>query len=116
MAIPNTNGNGRKPWGEIRRIDAEEMLPRSTGGSIYLALWRELLLRLEQTPATYALEITFDDHQEGYSALSSLRRIREQQGKVDQVELSSRKLDDKRVIYIRRGKGYKKSAGAKDAD
>ena len=103
---PAPNGNGKTPWSAIETVDARQMLKARHGNSFVSGLWIDLLKRLEQTPRDQALTVTFEDANEGSTAVSALRRLRKLGGLTDQVEITHRLDGKKRIIYVRRGEKW----------
>jgi hypothetical protein len=102
------NGDGQEtgpPWGKIVEVEAAEVPARHAGP--WFDLYRELLLRLEQTPAHLALAVTLRDEKTQRSALYGLNQLfRSRLGK-GAVYLSRGTCEDGTpVIYVRRGKHW----------
>lgn len=68
----------------------------------YGALWNELLLRLERTPASRWLHIEVSDEQEYLSLSHALyKRVRESNGVIEMAKRSKQ-----RTVYVRRGPNW----------
>jgi len=101
---PTSNGNGKTPWSAIETVDARQITKGSQ--SFVAGLWIELLKRLEKTPRSEALTVTFADAKEGQAAVTALRRLRKLDGLDGQVEITNRCDGSQRILYVRRSVGY----------
>jgi len=90
----------------ITEVRAEEMPSRNGRTSKWEHLATELLLRLEQTPASKALRVEFVNKDELRRGSFSLRKWFQ---KYD-VSVTTRKLVENgtAVLYVQRGPDYKK--------
>jgi hypothetical protein len=105
---PSPNGDHDQvdhPWTRIVEVSVADIPARATGR--WVALYRELLLRLEQTPPKLALAITFRDSKTLDRAASSLWTLfREHQGK-GAIRIDTVVTDDGTpTLYIRRGENW----------
>lgn len=101
--------NGSTPWGAIKEIPASEMDAMHKGRYVWLALWQEILLRLEKTPASKALEIPFNDDKTAQRASQAFYNA----AKSHQLDVIIRTRKDGnggRIIYVRRGPTWGKSS------
>lgn len=91
------------PW-KIKEIDAKLMPP--AGSSKWWFLFREITLRLEQTPSSMALEITL--HDGGASgALKAISRYANERMGEGMISLSHEVTPDgQEILYVRRGTNY----------
>ncbi len=66
-------------WGNISEIELSDIPDINTNSGSergkYVELWRQIILRMEQTPASRALAITFSTHQDAVRAAHALRRL-----------------------------------------
>jgi hypothetical protein len=90
----------------ITEVRAEEMPSRNGRTSKWEHLATELLLRLEQTPASKALRVEFVNKDELRRGSLSLRKWFQKYG----VSVTTRRVvkNGSAVLYIQRGPDYKK--------
>lgn len=94
-----------KLWRRITEVPAEEV----PAGGKYAELFRELLLRLEQTPPKYSLVVEMVDERAARAAASSLR------------PLFAKRLGSNAVftswtgtfLFVRRGPNWNHTSGGK---
>lgn len=100
-----TNRNGWK----VREVEAAIAPPPVERQGRWLALYRELCLRLEQTPSRLALAVEFDTYVDTKLAYDSLRRRFDGQHGPGFAELATRRhADGSGVLYVRRGETWGK--------
>lgn len=98
------NGNGNKPWGQIKQIDADEVPPPRNAPGRWYELYQELGLRLERTGPGFALVVPFETKRDATLAQTALRKYFKQRNGEGHAELTMRGQD----IFVRRGPNYAK--------
>lgn len=100
------NQNGSRPY-TIAEIKATLMPP--AGQSKWFALYREIILRLEQTPPRSALHIVLADGDGGQGAVGAISRLAADRIGKGHVSLSWATEDGHTVLYARRGPNWSKT-------
>lgn len=101
--MASSNGNGA-PW-TIREIEAAWMPPES--GGKWWPLFREIMLRLEQTPERFALKIELHEGGATGAAKAITRYANDRLG--DGALVTSYDISDgENALYVRRGDNYTK--------
>lgn len=101
----NRAGTDEKLWGTIQQIEAKMTPPPR--GSKWWPLFREILLRLEQTSERHALAIEIFGSAE--SAAKSIGMMASKRLGQGAIRLSFEQIEDGRgILYARRGPNYEK--------
>jgi hypothetical protein len=96
-----------QPWLRITEVVATDVPIPSK--SVWLPLYRELLLRLEQTEARFALAVTFPDDKTLKSAQGGLSNLFKNRLGKEAVYVKAGHTDDGTpVLYIRRGENWER--------
>lgn len=98
------SSNNGTPWA-IQEIDAA-MMPPDNGGGKWWPLFREVALRLEQTPDNYALKIRLQDGGAASAKIALTRYANDRLGE-GAIILTYERADDGDYVYARRGPNYK---------
>ncbi len=101
--VPAPSSNGAHPWGPIREV-ADAPGRRVDNTTHWVALYGELLLRLEQTPPPKALEVPFPDKKTAASAKGALRNRLRREGRAGVMSIAQRGVK----LYVRRGPNWSK--------
>ncbi len=101
--VPAPSSNGAHPWGPIREVEDASILGRMESGQ-WIALFAELLLRLEQTPLPRALEVPFADQKMAASAKAPLRNRLTHEKRPGVLSIYQRGAK----LYVRRGPNWSK--------
>lgn len=93
-------------WGPIREVPTAKAPPAEVGK--FWALYRDLLLRLEATPAAFTLQVPLS------GSVSSAQRIlarlfNTRLGKGAVVVYAALERDGKQYLYVRRGPQWKQT-------
>jgi hypothetical protein len=100
---PAPSSNGAHPWGAIREVDSAGLHRRAPSHQ-WGELYRDLLLRLEQTPLPRALEVPFRDKKSAANARTALRTWMSRDGRPGIMSIFSRGT----TLYVCRGPKWSK--------
>lgn len=91
----------------IETVEARD-IPPLRGTTNWEGLFEELLLRLEKTPISQALMMTFTVESQSVTCSTKLKTAAKKRGMAEQVEIFRRKLDGQgHAVYVRRSPSYK---------
>lgn len=99
----------KKIWGTITTVKVKDIPNYQMSSGKYRPLWKEIELRLEQTPIDKALSIQFEDKKSAQRAERALRRFAITHWKQSKhFKLRLRKNDTHHTLYVSRGEKWQK--------
>ena len=94
---------GSKPWGQPREVPVSALTASMQRGR-WIALYDDILLRLQKTGSGHALEYPFADSDEGYLAAGAVKRFADTNlGKEAVLVNTMSDGNGGRLLYVRRG-------------
>lgn len=112
MTKPPANGAASSRLGTawalvIETVEARD-IPPGRGFTNWEGVFEEILLRLEKTPISQALMMTFERESQATVCSGRLKAAAKKREVADQVEIFRRKLDGGgHAVYVRRSQKYK---------
>jgi hypothetical protein len=103
VPLRSSNGDGGVPWGRIAELKIREAPIPRTRQAKWDALYRELMLRLEQTDSRHVLAVPMKEPRLVTLAARALR-WRFEQVDPDFVEITT--TSNPPVLYIKRGPNW----------
>jgi len=90
----------------VTEVDARFMPPPKAGK--WWELYKEVMLRLEQTPERAALRIELTNGDAASGAMGAIARLASERDGEGVLTMSAVTEDDKQVLYVRRGHNWTK--------